>query len=149
MKICIAVSAGGHLTEIMSLEKLFKKYDHFFITFKRQDSLELSVRERVYFVEDPRRSPIRLLKNIFQSLFILLKERPSIIISTGAGVAVPACYLGKLFFNSKILFIESFCRINKPSFSGKIVYPIANLFIIQWKGLSKFYPRAVYGGLMI
>lgn len=149
MKICIACSAGGHLTEVLFLKDLFNKYDHFFVTFKRQDSIELSKKEKVYFIEDPKRNPIKLFKNIFQSLFIFLKEKPSLVISTGAGVVVPFCYFAKLF-GSKIIFIESFCRTDIPSFSGKMIYPIADLFFVQWKMLSQKYgKKAIFAGQVI
>ena len=148
MKICLASSAGGHLTELSFTEPLYEKYDHFFVTFKRPNSINLAKKEKVYFIVDPKRNPIKLIKNIIQSLNIILKEKPNVVISTGAGVAVPVCYFGKLL-GSKIIFIESFCRTDNPSFSGKIVYPISDLFIVQWKKLLEFYPNAVYGGLLI
>ncbi len=148
MKLCLAASGGGHLKEMTFLEPLYKKYEHFFVTFKRPNSITLAKKEKVYFVVDPMRNPIKLVKNIIQSIKIFFKERPDIIISTGAGVTVPICYLGKLL-GSKIIFIESFCRVDSPAFSGRIVYPIADLFIVQWKKLLEFYPNAVYGGPMI
>jgi UDP-N-acetylglucosamine:LPS N-acetylglucosamine transferase len=145
MKICLACSAGGHLTEILQLKESYEKYDHFFLTFERENSKDLAKMERVYFVKDPSRNPLDAIINFFQSLYILLKERPDVIITTGAGVAVATCYLAKLF-GKKTIFVESFCRVEKPSLSGRLVYPIADLFIVQWKQLLKFYPKAEYGG---
>ncbi len=145
MKICIVSSTGGHLLQILFLKKIFDDYDHFFMTFKRQDSKELAKKEKVYFVEDPKRNPVKLLKNTFQTLHILLKERPSVIITTGAGVAIPTCYLAKIL-GSKVIFIEDFCRTHDLSLSGKLVYPIADLFLVQWKMLSKEHNKAIYGG---
>lgn len=148
MKICLVASAGGHLKEITFLEKFYKKYPRFFITFKRENSLSLSNKEKVYFVEDPGRNLVRFLKNAFQSFKIILKERPDIVISTGAGVAIAVCYFGKLI-GSDIIFIESFCRTQKPSLTGKIIYPISDIFFVQWKRLKFYFPKAVYGGSLI
>ena len=145
MKICVVSSTGGHLLQILFFKKIFNKHDHFFVTFKRQDSTELAKKEKVYFVDDPKRNPIKLLKNTIQTFRILLKERPSVIITTGAGVAIPACYLAKVF-GSKVIFIEDFCRTHNLSLSGKLVYPIADLFLVQWKALSKKHNKAIYGG---
>jgi len=139
MNICIACSAGGHLTEILLIKESYEKHDKFFITFKRENSIELEKEEKVYFVEDPSRSFKNLIKCTTQTFRILMKEKPRVIISTGAGVAVPACFLGKLLFKTKVIFIESFCRIDRPSLSGKLVYPIADLFFIQWEKLLKKY----------
>ena len=150
MKVCIASSAGGHLTELLQIKSVYEKYDHFFITFKRKNSVELAKNEKVYFVEDPSRNPFKLIKTLFQSFLILLKERPKVIISTGAGVAIPIIYLGKLLFRSRIVFIESFCRVSTPSLSGRLAYPIADKFYVQWEELLKAYGRkAEYKGAVI
>jgi len=147
LKICIVCSAGGHLTEIKLLEDLYKKWDHFFITFKRNNSINLSKKEKVYFIKDPSRNPISLLITTIQTLVILLKEKPDLIISNGAGVAIPACYIAKLI-GKKVIFIESFCRM-EPSLSGKFAYPVADLFLVQYPQLKKEYKKAVYTGSLI
>jgi len=147
MKICVACSAGGHLTEISQIKESYEKYDHFYITFRRENSIDLTKKERVYFVEDPGRSIRNLIKCIFQSFKILWNERPKAIMSTGAGVAVPACFIGKIIFKSKIIFIESFCRIYRPSLTGRAIYSISNLFFVQWEELLKKYgDKAVFKG---
>lgn len=58
---------------------------------------------------------------------------------------VPMCYLGKIF-GSKIIYIETFANRNRKTATGRLVYPIADLFIVQWEELLKIYPKAVYGG---
>lgn len=148
MKIGITCSAGGHLIEALQLLPLFKNHDIFFITIRRVQTQQLLKRYKVFFVVDPKRSPIKLLINLVQSFQILLRERPKVMISTGAGVAVPVCYIGKLI-GSKVVFIETLAAVYKPSLAGRFIYPIADLFIIQWKHLLKFYKKAVYGGQLI
>lgn len=145
MKICLACSAGGHLTEILQLKEIYKKHNHFFLTFKREDSKDLAKKENVYFVKDPSRNPLSIVINFFQSLWILLKEKPDVIISTGAGVVMAIYYIARLF-RKKTIFIESFCRVKEPSLSGRLIYPVSDLFIVQWKPLLEFYPKAKYGG---
>ena len=148
MKLCIACSAGGHLTEMLQLEEAFREREHFFVTFKREDSRELARRERVFFVADPGRSPLKLAKNILQSISLFARERPDVIITTGAGVAVPLCYLSKLF-GKKLIYIESFCRIKDPSLTGRLLYPAADLFLVQWKETLASYGKKArhYGGV--
>ena len=133
------------MTELQQLKGFYEKTNHFFVTFKRPNSLELGKKEKSYFLTDPKRNPLLLLQNFFESLSIFLKEKPRVIVSTGAGVAVPMCYIGKLF-GAKIIFIESYCRITGPSFSGRVIYPISDLFLVQWKPLKKFYPNAKFLG---
>jgi UDP-N-acetylglucosamine:LPS N-acetylglucosamine transferase len=146
MKVGIAASAGGHLTEVLQLKKAFRKYPHFFVTFKREDVDRLS-NEKVYYIKDPKRNLFKLFYNLFRSLKIFLRERPNVIITTGAGVVVPICYVAKIF-KSKIIFIESMAAIYKPSLSGRFVYPISDLFVVQWKNLLKYYLKAIYGVLL-
>ena len=145
MKICLACSAGGHLTEIMQLSSFYEKHDHYFLTFSRRDSKELADRHRVHFVRDTSRSVPDSVISFLQSVTAFFRERPDIIVSTGAGVAVPTCYLAKLA-RKKVVFIESFCRVDEPSLSGRMVHPVADLFLVQWKSMLKHYPKARYGG---
>lgn len=145
MKICIACSAGGHLTEITQLEKTYKKYPHFYLTFKRKDTDALSKKHKVYFVPDPKRNPLKLAINFFQSLYIYIRERPKAILTTGAGVVVPFCMISK-FFGSKIIYIDSFCRANEISATGKALYHIADKFFVQWPELSRKYKKSIYSG---
>lgn len=145
MKICLACSAGGHLSEMLQLESFYKKHEYFFVTFKRPDTESLAEKEKVCFVQRPARNPLFFLLNFFQSLSVFLKEKPDLIVSTGADAALSACWIARLL-GKKIVFIESFCRPFKPGWTGKLVYPIADLFIVQWKQVQKHYPKSVYAG---
>lgn len=143
MKICLACSGGGHLTQILQLKEIYKNYDYFFITFRRIDTENL---ENAYYVEDPKRNPLKMAENFFQSLIILLKEKPDVVITTGAGVAVLPSYIAKML-GAKIIYIESFSRTENPSLTGRLLYPIADVFLVQWKKLlEKYGPKAKYEG---
>ena len=82
---------------------------------------------------------------VLKSFYLYFKIRPKYIVSTGTHTAVPICYIGKLF-GSKIIFIETFANSKTKTLSGKLVYPIADLFIVQWESMLKLYPKAVLGG---
>jgi UDP-N-acetylglucosamine:LPS N-acetylglucosamine transferase len=145
MRICLACSAGGHLTELQQLEPFYKKFEHFFVTFRRPDSEALAGKKTVFFVERPGRNPLKTIQNFFQAWKILSEQKPGIIVSTGADAAIPICLLGKLR-GKKVVFIESFCRTRKPSWSGRIAYCFADLFIYQWESLTRFFPKGKFGG---
>jgi len=144
-KICLVASAGGHLKEILQLKTFYKKYPHYFVTLSREDGKSLSQKEKTYFVECPSRNPLKFGINFNQSLEIFLKEKPDIIISTGADTALATCLLAKAF-GKKLIYIESYCRPSKPSITGKLIYPIADLFIYQWKEVGKYYKNGKFGG---
>ena len=150
MKICVACSSGGHLMEILQVREAYQKYEKFFFTFKREYIFDEIQSEKVYFVSDPGRNIFNLIKCIFQTFSVLFKEKPNVVISTGAGVAIPAIFLGKYIFKAKVIFIETFTRIDEPSMSGKMAYKAADYFFVQWKDLLKKYgSRAVYKGAVV
>ena len=148
MKICFAASSGGHLDEICCLEELGKHHEIFMIT-ERSRFIPRTVGERVYFVRQTNRHeilfPFYMIGIFLQDLKIFRKEKPDCVISTGALTAFPACVAGKLL-GKKIIYIESFARIDGPSITGRLVYPFADLFIIQWEELKKVYPKSIYTG---
>ncbi len=145
MKVCLAGSSGGHLSQLLQLKDVYSRRDHFFLTFKRQMSDELAKKEKVRFVTDPEKNPLKLVKNMLESLAIFFEEKPDVVIANGGGVVVPFCIISKIF-GKKIIFIESFSRVSEPSLSGRIVYPLSNQFIVQWRSLLRHYKKAKYGG---
>ena len=149
MKICLTASSGGHFNQIIKLLPILNKHEIFFIT-PATHMKRLLKKYKTYFVSNPVRNPFKFVIHSFVSLSILLKERPNVVISTGAGLTVPVCFLAKFLLRSKIIFIESFSRIDSPSLTGKMVFPISDVFIVQWKRLLKFYgKKAIYGGSLL
>ena len=103
------------------------------VTFDKEDARSLLKDEKMYPCYFPtNRSLKALIKNTKIAWKVLRKERPDLIISSGAAVSVPFFYLGKLF-GAKLIYVEVFDRIDKPTMSGKMVYPIADKFIVQWE----------------
>ena len=86
-----------------------------------------------------------MIFNCFKSLYIYFKIKPKIVITTGTHTAVPMCYIAKIF-GSKVIFIETFANRETKTLAGRFVYPIADLFIVQWEEMLKIYPKAVYFG---
>ena len=151
-KVLFISSTGGHLSEMMQLKPMFKKYNYHIITEYTDSTKNLcktyegKVDYLVYGTKDHLFSYIfKFSFNILKSFYLYFKIRPKYIVSTGTHTAVPMCYIGKLF-GSKIIFIETFANSKTKTLSGKLVYPIANLFIVQWESMLKLYPKAVLGG---
>lgn len=143
LKICLVGSSGGHLTHLYMLKPFWKDKDRFWVTFDKEDVRSLLTGEKVYPCSYPtNRSLKALIRNTGIAWKILRKERPNLIISSGAAVAVPFFYLGKLM-GAKLIYIEVFDRINKATLTGRMVYPIADKFIVQWEEQKKIYPKAV------
>jgi len=149
LKICLVSSAGGHLAQIKQLIPIVEKYDYFIVTEKNKSTDNLNNNFKVYYLLQQESKHIRFLfvfaLNILLSLFYLVKKRPDVIISTGAGATIPLCLFGKLF-GKKIIFIESFAKIKTPTLTGKLIYKIADKFYVQWEEMLKHYPKAEYRG---
>lgn len=147
-KICLVSSSGGHLEQLRQLRTIIESYDSFFVVPKSKTTS--AIKHKKYLISDlNRKSKIMYIIGIFKMFYeafrIMRKERPDVIISTGAGAAIPMCVIGKIF-GKKLIYIESFARIDTPNKTGKFLYHFADLFIIQWEELRPYYPKAVYGG---
>lgn len=143
LKICLVGSSGGHLSHLYMLKPLWEDKDRFWVTFDKLDANSLLKDERKYYCYHPTNRNIKnLIKNTFLAIKILKKEKPDIIISSGAAVAVPFFYLGKLR-GAKTIYIEVFDRIDKSTLTGKLVYPVTDKFIVQWEEMKKVYPKAI------
>lgn len=143
MKVCLVGSSGGHLTHLYMLKDFWKDKDRFWVTFDKEDARSILENEKVIPCYYPTNRNIKnLIKNTFLAIRVLLKEKPDLIISSGAAVAVPFFYIGKIL-GAKLIYIEVFDRIGKPTVTGKLVYPIADKFIVQWEEQKKVYPKAV------
>ena len=150
-KVLFISSTGGHLDELLQLKELFKKYDSYIITEKTKSTIDLKdkyskVNYLVYGTKDHFITYIfKFIYNVFKSLILFIKIRPKVIVTTGTHTAVPMCYIGKLFF-TKVIYIETIANSKTKTLSGKLVYPIADTFIVQWESMLKLYPKAIYGG---
>ena len=144
MKICIVSSCGGHLTEIRRLRKVYARYEHFYVINDRI-LLADDMRGKTYFITHAERD-LRVLKNLWEAISILRRERPDVILSTGAGPVVPFAIIGRLFFGTRIVFIETIARISKPSMTGRLMYRIAHAFYYQWPELRRWFPNATFTG---
>ena len=149
-KVMFIASLGGHLTQLLQLKPLFEEYDYHIITEKSVITEALKDDYKMSFLVYGARNYLfryifKLTYNCILSLIYFLRERPDVIVTTGAHTSVPMCYIAKLF-GKKVIFIESFAKTTTPTISGKLVYPIADLFIVQWETMKKHYPKAVYGG---
>ena len=151
-KVMFISSTGGHLSELLQLKSMFSKYDYHIITEKTKSNVKLKdkYKKKINYLiygsrQQPFLYPFRLLLNCFISLFLYFKIRPDYIISTGTHTAGPMCCIGKIF-GSKIIFIESFANITTKTATGKLIYPMSDLFIIQWEEMRDLYPKAKFGG---
>lgn len=143
-KVCIPCSSGGHLTHMWLLKPVWgKAADRFWVTFDKEDANSLLEGERVYHCYGPTNRNIpNLIKNTALAWKVLRRERPDLIISSGAAVAVPFFLLGKAM-GAKCVFVEVFDRVDNSTMTGKMLNGVADLFVVQWPEQLKVYKNAV------
>ena len=145
-KIGLICSAGGHFTEMLQLQEAFKGHRLFVITYREKATLN---QKNTYYLKTWR-SPTGFIVGLIKIFNIFLKERPDILFSTGSEIAVPPFYLGKFLFRTKLIYLECSAQVYRPSLTGRCVYPITDLFLVQWESLLKKYgPKAKYVGGLI
>ena len=143
MKICFVGSSGGHLFHLYLLKPFWEDKERFWVSFDKEDARSLLKGERLYFCYGPsNRSLKALIINTFRAIRILRKEKPELIVSSGAAPAVPFFWLGKLM-GAKTVYIEVFDRVDAPTVSGRMCYPVTDRFIVQWEEMKQVYPKAV------
>ncbi len=143
IKVCLVCSSGGHLTHLYMLKPFWEDKERFWVTFNKEDAKSLLNGEKIYNCYFPTNRSIKaLIKNTKLAVEILKKEKPDLIVSSGAAVAVPFFYIGKIL-GSKTIYIEVFDRIDKPTLTGKMVYPVSDKFIVQWEEQKKVYKKAI------
>lgn len=143
-KICLISSSGGHFEQLKRLKSLEKDYEIIWITEKTSYATTANYYLKQTGLKDVW-YPLKMFWNFFYSLIIWIKEKPDVVITTGTMVAIPISLICKLN-KRKLIYIESFARVNTSSKTGALMYKFADLFIVQWVGLKEIYPNAVYGG---
>lgn len=146
LTIALVCSHGGHLTEMLHLMPAVEGHDTFFFCYDAETTRALPNAHRV---PNMARNPIELVKNLVRLVQLFARERPDLIVSTGAEIAIPAVLVGKLF-GAKTFYVECGAQVTKPSFTGRLMYHLADQFHVQWPELLAAYgPKARLRGSFI
>lgn len=147
MKIGLVCSHGGHLTEMLALMGAFEGKEVFFITYDTKRTRLLQYPK--HFIPNIGIDPIKMLISLIKIIRILRKEKPDIILSTGSEITIPAFFTAWLL-RIKTIYIESWCRTSTSTMTGRLVYPISSVFIVQWPKLQEVYgKKALFLGSVI
>ena len=134
------------MVQAKQLAPVYEKYDHFYVTHKGAVAEAMKQTCRVRTLPDVLRShPLSWFKGFIASLYTASVEKPDIVITTGAGAIVFYCIFAKLF-GAKLIFIESMAKIKQPTLTARMLYPFADLFLVQWPDLLKYVPQGISVG---
>jgi UDP-N-acetylglucosamine--N-acetylmuramyl-(pentapeptide) pyrophosphoryl-undecaprenol N-acetylglucosamine transferase len=152
VRLCLAGSGGGHVRQLLDLEPLWRERNYFFVTEDTALGQSLAQTHPVSFVRHYALGQARLghplkmvgsaLINLWQSIRMMVVERPDIVISTGAGAVFWVVFIARLL-GAKFILIESFARFDRPSAFARIAKPFAHHVIVQSPQLAAIWPDAL------
>ncbi|MHA7180683.1 PssD/Cps14F family polysaccharide biosynthesis glycosyltransferase [Arthrobacter sp. MDB2-24] len=146
MKILFVASTGGHLAQLLSLRHEFSGEKLHWVTFRKRDAETALVGEDVTWAYHPTTRNIpNALRNLALALPTLMRVRPDVVISTGAGVSVPFFLVARLL-RIRTVYIEVIDRIEQTTLSGRLCYPLADAFCVQWPAQQRLYSQSTVIG---
>jgi beta-1,4-N-acetylglucosaminyltransferase len=149
MKALLVCSSGGHLTQLYRLRPWWNRHERTWVTFRHPQAESLLQGERVIpaFAPTTRNIP-NAVRNLWLAITVMRAERPDVVISDGAGVAFPFFIVARLLGVGTV-YLEVYDRISRPTLTGRLCYPLAELFLLQWPEQVSSYPRGqVIGALL-
>ncbi len=150
----LVCSTGGHLLQLLALRGAWNDFSRLWVTFDKSDARSLLAGERVVFARGPTNRNFgllavrNLLRNTVAAVRLLRLVRPKVVLTTGAGVAVPYAWIGRLL-GARVVYVESLTRIDRPSLSCRLIAPVATRIYAQWPELTEAVPRARYVGSVV
>jgi beta-1,4-N-acetylglucosaminyltransferase len=149
MKIALICSQGGHLTEMLELLGAFEGHEVVLTTYDGPRNRELAALGTVYSIPYRGVGPLAAMRYGLWALRVMLRERPALVVSTGAEIAIPFFVFGKLM-RTRLVFVESLASVERMTKTGRLMYPLSDLFLVQWPQLLAVAgSRARYGGTIL
>jgi UDP-N-acetylglucosamine:LPS N-acetylglucosamine transferase len=144
--VLLVCSSGGHLAQLVRLRDWWSEHPRRWVSFDKPDVRSLLEGEHVEYGYHPTtRNAVNLIRNLGLALHLLLRHRPDVIVSNGAGLAVPFFWIGWVLRIPSV-WIEVYDRIDSPTLTGRLVAPVASAFCVQWPEQLRVYPRATLVG---
>lgn len=155
MKALVVMGEGGHTKEMVALVEMLGddlEYGYLMVDDDEVSAEKLTRDGPVFRVTRPRdkehhhaRDAVRTLRSAWQSWRVLRSWRPDVVLTSGPSVGVPVSILARLA-GLKVVFVETGSRVTSLSLTGRILYRVATLVLVQWPELAERHPRATYAG---
>ncbi len=145
----LVCSSGGHLLLLHQLQPWWEQQERLWVTFRKLDSESLLAGEQVAWAYHPvTRNVGNFLRNLKLAWRVVREYRPNVVVSTGAGVALPIFVVARMF-KVKTVYVEAYERIESRSLTGRLCYPLSDLFLLQWEDQKRLYPRGEVIGRLL
>ena len=144
--VLLVCSTGGHLLQLVALRPVWEDFTRIWITFDKSDARSLLADEQVVFAHGPTNRSLRnLVRNVPIAWRTIRRSRPAVVLTTGAGLAVPFAWVGRLH-GARVVYVESFTRIENVSLACKLIAPVADRIYVQWPELLDTSSGARFAG---
>ena len=144
----LVCNPGGHLQQMLALEPAWKQFECSWATLPGADVDTLLAGRDVTKGHGPtNRSALNGIRNFFVAWRVIRRQRPDLLLSTGAGLAVPFFLVGRLL-GRRLIYVESLTRIDGLSLTGRIIYPFADEFFVQWPGAAVKKRMRYHGSIL-
>ncbi len=149
MVALLVASSGGHLTQLHRLKPWWDQHQRVWVTFRKPDALSLLGGEEVVWAYHPTtRNVFNFFRNLRLAWRTARRYRPDIIVSTGAGVAVPFFLVARIL-RMKTVYVEVYDRVDSATLTGRLCYRLSDLFLLQWDEQRRMYPRGEVIGRLL
>ena len=149
LHVMLVASSGGHLIQLYRLRPWWDRHRRTWVTFRKTDSLSMLAGEEVVWAYHPTTRNIpNAIRNLRLAWRSVRRTRPDVIVSSGAGVAFPFFVAAKLH-RVRTVYIEVYDRIDSSTLTGRLCYPLSDLFLLQWEGQQRFYRKGKVIGRLL
>jgi beta-1,4-N-acetylglucosaminyltransferase len=149
LRVLLVCSSGGHLAQLHRLAPWWRRHERRWVTFDSADARSLLAEEEVSWAFHPTTRNVRnLLRNLRLAWSLIPRYRPDLVVSSGAGVAVPFFWVARLR-GIRTAYLEVFDRIDSRTVTGRLCKPVTDLFLVQWEDQRELYGDSVVVGKVL
>jgi UDP-N-acetylglucosamine:LPS N-acetylglucosamine transferase len=136
-KVMAVCSGGGHWVEMRRIIPAFEGCEVVYVCTEPELDEDLAGAGFYSVRNVTRRNGLAFAVTIRQIYTALRRERPDVVITTGAAPGLVGLALGKLLFGSRTIWIDSIAAGERLSLSGKLARPVADVRLTQWQHLAR------------
>ncbi|MGH3472835.1 MAG: UDP-N-acetylglucosamine--LPS N-acetylglucosamine transferase [Nocardioidaceae bacterium] len=145
----MVASTGGHLAQLLELRRWWEGLDRTWVTFDKADARSALSNERVIYAHHPTtRNLPNAVRNLALARRVVVRVRPDLVVSCGAGVAFPF-FLAARRRGVPSVYLEVYDRVDSKTLTGRLCRPLADAFCVQWPEQVKLYPGSELVGSVL
>jgi UDP-N-acetylglucosamine:LPS N-acetylglucosamine transferase len=148
-EVLLVGSSGGHLAQLLALEPWYRSRTRSWVTFETPDARSLLDGEDVTWAHYPTTRNLRnLIRNAALAFQVLRRRSVDVVVTTGAGVALPFVALARLR-GIPTVYIEVYDRIDTATLTARLCRPFLSAMLVQWEEQRRMYPNATVIGSLL